>query len=291
MHFSESGRIIAAKILAFGLDKNRLIRLTHEERTFHIFYKFIAGATPTERDSFNIEDPSDYALLASSGCYRLPSGPFSDDSIAMTELRAAMRTFGFKPKHMMSIFSLIVAVLLLGNLQFGEGDAHDVSAHVSNHHVLEQVGKLLGVAPDELNQILTNRTSYVRKELFTTLLNAEQSARQRDQFVKDIYSMLFAFIVETCNHRLAPSSKDAPPPSQIVLSASKPVDQREPRQSRCLAINLSFPPMVRMVSTNSVSTSPPNSYIPTTSSTRLIPLGIMANIRRWYLPSGYFDNG
>ena len=76
LHFGENGRINAAKILAFGLDMNRLIRLTHEERTYHIFYQFIAGATTAERDIFNIEDPSDYNLLASSGCYCLPAGPF-----------------------------------------------------------------------------------------------------------------------------------------------------------------------------------------------------------------------
>lgn len=237
LHFGENGRINAAKILAFGLDKNRLIRLTHEERTYHIFYQFIAGATTAERDSFNIEDPSDYTLLASSGCYRLPAGPFSDDSIAMTELRAAMRTLGFKPKHMTSIFSLIVAVLLLSNLQFGEGDAHDVSAHVSNPHVLEQVAKLLGIAPDELSQILTNRTNYVRKELFTILLDAEQSARQRDQFVKDVYSMLFAFIIETCNHRLAPSSKDAPPPTQVVFFDQPGFQTRGPAGTTSISLS------------------------------------------------------
>ena len=103
--------------------------------------QFLAGTTPAERDHFNLEDVSDYALLASSGCYRLPSGPFNDDSIAMAELRVALRTLGFKPKHMTSIFSLLVAILLLGNLQFG--DAHDISAHVSNPHVLDQAPRLL----------------------------------------------------------------------------------------------------------------------------------------------------
>ena len=86
LHFNERGRISATKVLTFGLDKTRLNRLTHEERTYHVFYQFLAGTTPTERDHFNLEDVSDYTLLASSGCYRLPSGPFSDDSIAMADL-------------------------------------------------------------------------------------------------------------------------------------------------------------------------------------------------------------
>ncbi|PPQ77158.1 hypothetical protein CVT25_010786 [Psilocybe cyanescens] len=241
LHFNERGRISAAKVLTFGLDKSRLNTLTHEERTYHIFYQFLAGATPAERDAYNLEDPSDYALLASSGCYRLPSGPFSDDSIAMSELRGAMRTLGFKVKHMTSIYSLIVAVLLLGNLQFAEGDAHDTSAHVSNPHVLDQVSRLLGVASDDLAQILTNKTSYVRKELFTVLLNAEQSAKQRDQFVRDIYAILFAFIVETCNHRLAPSSSEPLAATQIVVLDQPGYQTRGPAGTTSMSLSGSQP--------------------------------------------------
>ncbi|KAI0076909.1 chitin synthase [Panus rudis PR-1116 ss-1] len=217
LHFNDRGRIQSGKVLTYGLEKSRLNRLAHEERTYHVFYQFLAGATPEERDRFNLEDPSDYALLASSGCYRLPSGPFSDDSIAMEDLRAAMKTLGFKPKHMSSIFSLLVAILLLGNVQFGEGDARDVSAYVSNMLVLEQVARLLGVPLEELGETLTNKTSYVKKELYTVMLNAEQSAAQRDQFLRDLYAILFAFVVETANHKIAPSSQDPPPPTQIIL--------------------------------------------------------------------------
>ncbi|KAF8967535.1 chitin synthase [Flammula alnicola] len=237
LHFNDQGRINAAKVLTFGLDKSRLNRLTYEERTYHVFYQFLAGATPAERDAFNLEDPSEYALLASSGCYRLPSGPFSDDSIAMTELRAAMRTLGFKLKHMTSIFSLVVAILLLGNIEFAEGDAHDVSAYISNSHVLDQAARLLGIAADDLSQVLTNKTSYVRKELFTVLLNAEQSSRQRDQCVRDLYAILFAFVVETCNHRLAPSSKDPPSTTQIILFDQPGFQTRGPAGTTSMSLS------------------------------------------------------
>lgn len=160
---------------------------------------------------------SDYALLASSGCYRLPSGPLSDDGIAMDELRAAMKILGFKPKHLASIFGLLVAVLLLGNVQFGEADARDVSAYVANQPVLDQVARLLGVPAEDLSEVLTNKTSYVRKELYTVMMNAQQSAAQRDQLAKDLYAILFAFVIETANHKIAPTSQDPPPPTQIIL--------------------------------------------------------------------------
>ena len=205
-------------MLAFGLDKSRLVRLTHEERSYHVFYQLLAGANPMERDALGLEGPSDYALLASSGCYRLPAGPFSDDGIAMDDLRDAFRSLGFKSKHISSIFSVLAAILLLGNIEFGEADAQDVSAYVINMPVLQQAAKLLGVPAEELAETLTYKTTYARKEIFTVLLNAKQSTVQRDQLVQDLYAILFAFVVETANYKLAPLSQ-APSCSatQIVL--------------------------------------------------------------------------
>lgn len=217
LHFSERGRISAAKILTYGLDKSRLNRLSHEERTYHVFYQLLAGASPQERDHWNLEDSSDYALLASSGCYRLPAGPFSDDSIAFGELKSSLRTLGFKPKNVSAMFQLLVAILLLGNLEFTEADSKDVSAYIANTQTLDQVARMLGVSSEDLTQTLTNKTSYVRKELYTVLLSAEQSAEQRDRFTRDLYAILFSYVVESANHRLAPSAEDAPPHTQVLL--------------------------------------------------------------------------
>lgn len=217
LHFNDRGRISAAKVLAFGLDKSRLTRLSFDERCYHVFYQLLAGATPAEEILF-LEGPSEYSLLASSGCYRLPAGPFSDDGIAMDELREAFKTLGFKSKHVSSIFSVISAILLLGNIQFGEADASDVSAYVVNQPVLQQVAQLLGVSEDELAEDLTCKTNYVRKELVTVLLDAKQCATQRDQLVQSLYAILFSFIVETANYKLAPLAQTPScSSSQIVL--------------------------------------------------------------------------
>ncbi|KAJ3550344.1 hypothetical protein NMY22_g547 [Coprinellus aureogranulatus] len=213
------GRIAGAKALTYNLDKSRLGKLGHEERTFHIFYQLLSGATPQERDFFALDDPSEYALLASSGCYRLPSGPFSDDGVMLGEVRAALATMGFKPKHLQSIFTVLVSILHLSNLQFGyegEGKAqHDEQAFVTNPEVLETIARLLGLDPsasstsstlsagaEDLQNVLTNRTRYVRKELVSVILDREQAEAQRERCLRDLYAILFAYVVETCNHRL-----------------------------------------------------------------------------------------
>ncbi|KZV80788.1 glycosyltransferase family 2 protein [Exidia glandulosa HHB12029] len=215
LHFNDRGRISGAQALTWGLDKSRLVRLQYEERTFHVFYQFLAGATPDERDRFNLEDPSEYALLASSGCYRLPGGPFSDDAAAMEELRGAFRTLGFKPKHVHAIQSVLVAVLLLGNLQFADPPALDEPARVANLPVLDAICHLLGVAPDDLAQALTTRTSYVKREAYNVFLDAERSRAQRERLAMDLYAILFAFVTELANHKTEPAAEQRF--TQVVL--------------------------------------------------------------------------
>ena len=211
--------------------------MSHEERTYHVFYQLLAGATPQERDFWGLEDISDYSLLASSGCYRLPAGPFSDDSIAYGDLRAALRTLGFKPKNISSMFSLLVATLVLGNLEFLEADAKDVSAFIANMPVLEHASRLLGVPSEDLTQALTNKTSYVRKDLYTVLLSAEQSSEQRHKFVRDLYAILFAYVVESINHRLAPPPEDSNPQNQVTIFDQAGFQTRGPTGAASMAFS------------------------------------------------------
>ncbi|KAG8898841.1 hypothetical protein FRB99_007125 [Tulasnella sp. 403] len=217
LQFSERGRIHGAKALTYGLDKSRLVRLSHEERSFHVFYQLLAGASPEERDMYNLEDPSEYSLLASSGCYRLPAGPFSDDSMAMDELRAALKILGFKSKTVASIFSLLNAILLLGNLRFLDSGVNEQSARLLNTEVLAQICHFLGVPEDEFEQAIVNKTNYVRKELYTVFLNADGCKSQVTQLASDLYSILFAYIVDMANAKLDGSSQESKVATTIVL--------------------------------------------------------------------------
>ncbi|KAF9064413.1 hypothetical protein BDP27DRAFT_1367235 [Rhodocollybia butyracea] len=93
LHFNIS-ESLAPKFL-YQLDKSCLNRFTEES---------IAGCTSAEWDALTFKDPLDYTLLASHVTYHLPAGQFSDDSVAIGNLRAAMPTLGFKPKAMSAIF-------------------------------------------------------------------------------------------------------------------------------------------------------------------------------------------
>ena len=126
-----------------------------------------------------------------------------------------------KPKDRTSIFSFLSPISM---------DASDVSAYVQN---APQVAHLLSVA-------LTNKTSYVRKELYTVVFNAPQSSAQRDHFVRDLYAILFQFIVETSNYRLEPSSKD-PPSTQIIPLDQAGYQARGPARTTSISLTRAMP--------------------------------------------------
>ncbi|KZV85464.1 hypothetical protein EXIGLDRAFT_775568 [Exidia glandulosa HHB12029] len=126
LHFNDRRRISGVQALTWGLDKSRPLRPQYEERTFHVIYQFLAGATPDECDWFALEDPSEYALLSSSGSAGATDCP--ENRLATTrpqwrsvEARSG-RSSSIKPKHMYTIQSVLVAVLLLRNLQFAALD-------------------------------------------------------------------------------------------------------------------------------------------------------------------------
>lgn len=211
LHFTKAGSVAGAKVSVFGLDKSRVYRLARDERTYHAFYQLLAGATNEERASLSLlDDFTSYALFQTSGCYRLPSGPGSDDSIAFEDLRMAMKVLGFKPRHVSSIFRLLSAILLLGNIVFedrGDKDYSSECAWVANREVLDSAAQLLGIDAADLERGLTNRVRWIRREMCATLLKAEGAIVQRDSLMASLYSILFSFVVETANHRIFPGDE------------------------------------------------------------------------------------
>ncbi|GAA96153.1 glycosyltransferase family 2 protein [Mixia osmundae IAM 14324] len=207
--------LIGVRVLAFGLERARLVHLEASERTFNVFYQLLAGATPQEALDLGLRDsPGDYDLLDSSGCLKLPAGPRSDDAIACEELRDAFRTLLVKPKNVASIFSVLIAILELGNVRFddrGTQAQSDETAWITaeTQSSLEKAAKLLGVTHEELAHALTNKLVYVRGEACAAFLSAVDAAQHRDSLVTNLYAIVFAYLVESINSKLALSDAQA----------------------------------------------------------------------------------
>jgi myosin-5 len=71
IRFTRSGKLSGASIETYLLEKVRLIHLGLGERNYHVFYQFLASATPKERNQFFLGrmGPRDFKLLSQSGTY------------------------------------------------------------------------------------------------------------------------------------------------------------------------------------------------------------------------------
>ena len=200
-------------MLCFGLDRTRVRKLEREERTYSIFYELLAGANDEERSALHLLDGfTDYDLFVSSGCYQLPSSPSynHNDSENFDKVRNAFKTLSFKPRHISSIYRLLSAILLLGNITFANGGDRDFasdSAYVVNRDVLVRIAELLGIDSEDLEKALCNQVRWIRKEICQVILRSEQAEKQRDGLMESLYAILFAFVMETANHKLFPGDE------------------------------------------------------------------------------------
>jgi len=107
--------------------------------------------------------------------------------------------------------------------------------------VLDHIASLLGISSDDLAQTLTNKTSYVRKELYTVLMNADQSSSQRHHFARDLYAILFAFVVETATTGSLQICRILFLNSQIILLDQPGFQSRGPSSSGSVMLGASAP--------------------------------------------------
>ncbi|KAJ7438695.1 hypothetical protein B0H11DRAFT_1752594, partial [Mycena galericulata] len=149
LHYNDCGRFAGAKCLVSGLVKLRLARLGHAERTYLVQLPYGGDHHGAH---LQLEDPSEYALLASSGTDRLPSGPFYDDTPAMSDLRVALRVLSFQPTP--AVLPLPSAALMSTNITFLPADNHCEGATVSpaSFPAFQLTIRLLGIPRDRAHE-------------------------------------------------------------------------------------------------------------------------------------------
>ncbi|XP_013109166.1 myosin heavy chain 95F isoform X4 [Stomoxys calcitrans] len=232
VHYDAKCQVVGGYISHYLLEKSRICSQSAEERNYHVFYMLLAGAPQQLRDKLSLGKPDDYRYL--SGCTQyfsngkteqlipatqksadhMKNGPLKDPIIDdynhFQNLDKALGRLGLSEIQKLEIYSLVAAVLHLGNISFEE-IPDDVrggcQVSQSSEKSLTTTCRLLGVDPDELRQALVSRVMQskgggFKGTVIMVPLKMYEASNARDALAKAIYNRLFDRIVALINQSI-----------------------------------------------------------------------------------------
>ncbi|KHJ40320.1 phage tail component protein [Trichuris suis] len=208
IRFDSEGGMESARIEPYLLERSRVVSHALHERNFHVFYCFLAGLSERELEMMELErDPMTYYYLCQG---REPVAYGRDDASDFDELCTAMKVLYFSDIEIISIFSLLAAILHLGNIRYSATAINNHEAtEIKNASAVLKVAKILQVDQIKLVNALTTRTITTKDESVVTSMTAEQSLDARDALAKGLYGRLFTCIVEKINLALRRNTDEA----------------------------------------------------------------------------------
>ncbi|XP_055919890.1 unconventional myosin-VIIa isoform X2 [Eupeodes corollae] len=200
IRFNDAGVIKGAQIEQYLLETSRIVSQSKQERNYHIFYCLLAGLSKDEKKRLDLEDAGKYHYLAQGGCLKLEG---KNESKSFADIRSAMQVLSFKPDEVWQIFSLLAAILHLGNLKFKSAVLHNIdSSEIHDTVNATRIASFLGVPKTLLCEALTRRTIYVHGEKVVTSISKDIALEGRDAFAKSLYGKIFTRIIECINETI-----------------------------------------------------------------------------------------
>ncbi|KAK2586696.1 hypothetical protein KPH14_011736 [Odynerus spinipes] len=230
VHFDSKCQVVGGYISHYLLEKSRVCLQSPDERNYHVFYMMCAGAPPELRAKLGITKPDDFHYLR-NGCTQyfcspesekklndaqksreqMKKGslrdPYLDDVEGFNAMDQALTRLGLTDAERMEIYTMVAAVLHLGNITF-EDNPEDTKGgsriSPTSEKAVLMSAKLLGVDPEELRQALVSKVMQtsrggIKGTVIMVPLKVYEANNARDALAKAIYSKLFDHIVGRIN--------------------------------------------------------------------------------------------
>lgn len=164
--------------------------------------QLLAGAKPDERARWRLgPDASSHRLTSMAGCLSLPG---VDGALDLAVTRHAMRAVGLDCTDQEQLFSILAALLHLGDVDFnpcpsgGEGCGVGEKSEAS----LAAAASLLGCDAGALRKAVTTRTRVTPDGPIVSPLGLKAAGETRDAMAKVVYARLFDWLVARVNNAI-----------------------------------------------------------------------------------------
>lgn len=200
IQFDKYGKISGAAVRTYLLERSRVCQVSDPERNYHCFY-MLCAAPPEDVKKFKVADPRTFHYLNQTNCYEVAN---VDDAREYMETRNAMDIVGICQEEQDAIFSVVAAILHLGNIEFAKGseiDSSKIKDEKAAYH-LKTAAELLMCDEKLLEDSLCKRVIVTPDGNITKPLDPDSAALSRDALAKTVYSRLFDWIVDKINNSI-----------------------------------------------------------------------------------------
>ncbi|KAI4465640.1 hypothetical protein MML48_3g00022028 [Holotrichia oblita] len=198
--YGRSGKVSGCTFSIYQLEKMRVSLSDSTHSNFHIFYYIYAGLIQSgTADKYHLLENYDYKYLRDVSNSQYSNAEKNFDKFK--ELEAIFHEYDFSKEQIDTIFSIISAVLNIGEIKFQplEND----TASIENEEQVAKVATLLKVDAKQLSWSLVNYCYVSKGTAVSRHHTCDEAADAANVFANSLYARIVDYVVSVINHKLS----------------------------------------------------------------------------------------